>query len=210
MAEQADAPSHRTEPDATEGGGPPEDEAPETPATPRERLQEAVAARRNAPNEPEKELWEGTYSSKAMVGMWVLCGVVSLAMLAVGIWLNRHWLWYTLVIAILLLWLYAAVSFAYRRLSVRYRLTSKRFFHERGILRHVTDRIEVIDMDDIAFEQSIIDRMVGVGTIRITSSDRSHPILLVAGIEKVKEVAGMMDEARLGERLRRGLHIESI
>jgi len=211
MAEETGAAAERTEPEAAEGGGPPQDQAPETPATPRERLQEAVAARRSAPDEPEKDLWEGTYSSKAMVGMWVLCTAITIGLLVVGaLWFRTPWLWYGLVIVLLLMWLYAAVSFAYRRLSVRYRLTSKRFFHEKGILRHVTDRIEVIDMDDIAFEQSIIDRMVGVGTIRITSSDRSHPILLVAGIEKVKEVAGMMDEARLDERLRRGLHIESI
>lgn len=183
----------------------------DAPATPRERLAQAVSGRRNTADEPEQELWQGTYSSKAMIAMWILCSVFSVAMLAVGIWINKAWLWlYVVVPVILLAWLYAVGLYAYRRLSVSYRLTNRRFFHERGILRHVTDRIEVIDMDDIAFEQTIIDRMVGVGTIRITSSDRSHPILLVPGIEKVKEVASMMDEARLAERMRRGLHIESI
>lgn len=188
------------------GGFGPEEGA----ATPRERFEEAIAARRNAAEEPEKPLWEGTYSSKAMFGTWTACGAISIALLVGALWFRHAWFSYVVALAILLLWLYAAVNFAYRRLSVRYRLTSKRFFHEKGILRHVTDRIEVIDMDDIAFEQSIIDRIVGVGTIRITSSDRTDPILVIPGIENVKEVAGLIDEARLNERMRRGLHIESI
>ena len=56
----------------------------------------------------------------------------------------------------------------------------------------------------------VVGGLESAGTIRITSSDRSDPILVIPGIEKVKEVAGIIDETRLQERLRRGLHIESI
>ena len=79
--------------------------------------------------------------------------------------------------AIVLLWLYQIVVLLRRRLGVHYRLTTQRFFHESGILIHTTDLIEVIDMDDITYRQTLIDRMTGVGTIRIVSSDRSHPDL---------------------------------
>ena len=65
-------------------------------------------------------------------------------------------------------------------------------------------------LDDITYSQTIIDRMFGVGTIRIVSSDRSHPDLPVPGIDNVKDVASKMQEARHEERMRRGLHIESI
>jgi membrane protein YdbS with pleckstrin-like domain len=175
-----------------------------------ERLQGAMAAARKAADEPEKELWEGTYSPKAMIGPGLASGLASLALLMVGIHFNTKVLWYVVVFAILLLWLYQAAVLVFRRMSVRYRLTTRRFFHEKGVIRHVTDRIEVIDMDDISVEQYVLDRIIGVGTIRITSSDRTHPVFLVSGIENVQKVAGMMDEARLGERLRRGLHIESV
>ena len=109
-----------------------------------------------------------------------------------------------------MMWGYPAILLMYRRLSIRYRLTSQRFFHEKGILRHVTDRIEMIDMDDISFDQTILQRIVKVGTIHISSSDRSHPILDIHGIENVKEVFSKMDQARRNERIRRGLHIESV
>jgi len=74
----------------------------------------------------------------------------------------------------------------------------------------VTDRIENIDMDDITYEQKFIERFVGVGTVIISSSDRTHPELRLIGIENVKEVADQMDDIRRAERRRRGLHIESI
>jgi uncharacterized membrane protein YdbT with pleckstrin-like domain len=97
----------------------------------------------------------------------------------------------------------------YRKWSVAYRLTNQRFVHRRGLLAIRTDRIETIDIDDVAFTQGIIERMMGVGTIRLTSTDRSDPELILRGIEKVQEVASLMDGARRKERVRRGLHIEA-
>ena len=52
--------------------------------------------------------------------------------------------------------------------------------------------------------------MFGVGSIKISSSDRSHPELVLLGIEDVKNIADTIDDVRRKERRRRGLHIESI
>jgi hypothetical protein len=107
-------------------------------------------------------------------------------------------------------WLYCLAVLGLRRLSVHYVLTTRRFIHERGILRRVNDRIEVLDMDDITFEQRLWERLTDVGTIRIASHDRTNPELILPGIENVKEVATVLDNARLAERRRRGLHVEQI
>lgn len=160
----------------------------------------------------EFDIWSGGYSPKAMYGVWIGCGVATIALIVAGFLLAAAapWIWFVALPAILLLWGYPAALLIVRRLSVRYRLTSHRFFHERGILKRVTDRIEVIDIDDITFEQGVLERVFGVGTIRVVSSDRTHPELLMAGIEDVKTVAQQMDDARRTERRRRGLHIEAI
>ena len=107
-------------------------------------------------------------------------------------------------------WVYFIAVLCYRRMSVRYCLTTQRFVHERGILRRVNDRIEVLDMDDITFEQGLLERLSGVGTIRIVSHDQTDPELVLPGIENVKHVAALFDDARLAERRRRGLHVEQI
>ena len=200
------------------GDVPPDPSAPEAAASPAlsptERLRETVAGRADQTLDPEDELWQGGYSSKAMIGRWALSSLVTVGLLVLGVlWLKvkyAGYIWIGIVAAILLLWIYQSLVLCFRRMNVRYRLTSQRFIHETGILRRVTDRIETIDIDDVTFEQSFLERFVGVGTIHVTSSDRSHPELLLLGIEGVKKVAGKIDDARRAERLRRGLHIEAI
>jgi membrane protein YdbS with pleckstrin-like domain len=102
------------------------------------------------------------------------------------------------------------LTLAYRRVSVKYRLTNQRLFHEQGILRRVTDRIELIDIDDVTMEQGLLERLFGVGTIHVSSSDRTAPNLQMPGIDDVKAVADTIDQARRAERQRRGVFIESV
>jgi hypothetical protein len=185
--------------------------APTASADPAQALNDAAAGRRNQPDQPETELWRGGFSSKAMLGAWVASGFVSLALLVGGfLWAQNAQWWLILLLLMSLPWLYNIAVLCYRRMSVRYALTTQRFVHESGILRRVNDRIEVIDMDDISFEQGLVERLVGVGTVHIVSSDRSHPDLSLHGIENVKEVAGMFDDARRTERRRRGLYVEHV
>lgn len=174
------------------------------------RLRDA-ASRRDLPDTPEETVWVGTFSYKAMIGAWLLAGLITLAAIAAGVLAAATVVAPVVIgVAVLLLWCYLFGLLIYRRMSVRYRLTNHQLFHERGILKRVTDRIEVIDMDDITVEQGIVERMVGVGTIRISSSDRTDPELLLPGIDDASGIARRVDELRRAERMRRGLHIESI
>ena len=180
-------------------------------AGPAEILEQAASARRNGAEQPEEELWRGGYSSKAMLGAWVISGLVDATLLIAGILIGFGATgWLVLLLLMLLPWVYYFAVLCYRRMSVRYRLTTQRFIHESGILRRVNDRIEVLDMDDITCAQGLLERLVGVGTIHIVSSDRTHPDLALPGIENVKRVSELFDDARRTERRRRGLHIEQI
>ncbi|MEX0791785.1 MAG: PH domain-containing protein [Pirellulaceae bacterium] len=162
-------------------------------------------------DEPEQQLWQGTYSVKDMYGTFLMLAILSIVAIVVAV------IFATVLMPVLLfviagiavVWLFFFVRLGWKRLSVKYELTTQRFIHEEGVLRRITDRMEVIDIQDVTFEQGILDRMFGVGTLCITSTDRSHAILRLNGIENVREVAHMMDKARRNERLRRGLHIDT-
>jgi len=156
----------------------------------------------------ETDLWDGSYSPKAMIGTWIACGVGCLVLIVAAAMVDRRDVWIAAVCAIVALNLYLALLLAYRRFNVHYHLTSQRFVHQSGIIRRVTDRVEVIDFDDITFVQGIVDRMVNVGTISIVSGDPTDPRLVLQGIENVAHVAHLMDDARRAERRRRGLHID--
>ena len=152
----------------------------------------------------ETDLWQGGYSAKAMVGSWVLGAVLSVV--AVGV----AFAFLPALVAIPLIWIILFLILVYKKMSVHYALSTQRFIHRSGILMRTTDRIEVIDIDDVTFVQGSIQRMLNVGTIKINSSDRTHPELHLHGIDDVQRVADLMDDARRRERRRRGLHIEAI
>lgn len=160
----------------------------------------------------EQSLWKGGYSAKAMYGTWLVSAILSVAAL-IALWFfgDRHpAVWPAGGAAIIAWWVIVFGTYLFRRFSVHYELTSQRFIHQRGILVRRTDRIEVIDIDDVSFTQGIIQRMLNVGTIQITSSDRSHPELKLEGIDQVGVVCNMIDDVRRDERRRRSLHIESV
>ncbi len=161
--------------------------------------------------DPERQLWTGGYSHRAMIPTWAAALAMTLLASAGAIawWRVPSGLFLALVITVVILG-GTGLLLAYRRLSVHYELTNQRFVHQTGLLRRVSDRIEVIDIDDVAYGQGPMERLLGVGTIKIISSDRSHPELLLAGIENVREVAMQIDDARRGERRRRGLYIEAV
>jgi hypothetical protein len=71
---------------------------------------------------------------------------------------------------------------------------------QRGIISVTQDRLELIDIDDITVEQSFVDRMLGIGTIIIRSSDTSDPVLPLIGIDGVQNVADILDKARRKKR----------
>ena len=177
-----------------------------------DRFRQAAQSRQGDDVEAETAVWQGGFSSKAMFGNWLLAGVVTVVLLIVVLIVGtgNPVLWGVWAVISVLLWGGFACQLAYRKLTCKYQLTTQRFIHETGLLKRVTDRIEVIDIDDVSVEQRLIERMVGVGTIKLVSSDRSHPVLMMRGIENVKDVAAKIDDLRRKERRRRGLHIESI
>jgi uncharacterized membrane protein YdbT with pleckstrin-like domain len=195
----------RDEPVEPQGASREQPDADRSADDPRDRLTEARPGARE--DVEESDLWEGGYSPKAMIGAWIGAGVATVIALIAAI-MYGYWQW--IILGLCVMWLILGLRLAYKRLSVRYRLTNQRFFHELGILSRTTDRIEVIDMDDINFTQGLIERIVNVGAIKITSSDRTHPELTLEGIDNVNEVARLLDDARRKERMRRGLYIESI
>ena len=177
---------------------------------PADRLRDAMTGNRldQDDSDEERELWHGGYSPKTMVGSWILLALISVALLAVPFFVSGSLLFVLGVIAIL--WVIGGIVYAWRRLGVHYELTTQRFIHQTGVLSRRTDRIEVIDIDDVTCTQGPIQRLFGIGTIVLTGSDRTHPTLSMIGIANCRDVAALIDETRRRERRRRSLHIEAV
>lgn len=169
------------------------------------------------PVEPETKLWEGGFSPKAMYGAWLISSVISLAVILglivatiAGMTVeSAKALWLCSFLALVAWWSIAVGIYYYRRWGVYYELTNQRFIHSSGLLVRTTDRIDVIDIDDVAFTQGLVQRLLNVGTIQLTSQDASHPRLLLRGIDDVEKVSVLIDDVRRKERRKRSLHIDS-
>ncbi|TWU00056.1 Bacterial membrane flanked domain protein [Botrimarina colliarenosi] len=192
----------------------PDDAADFPPAEggdPRDRFKQAVANKQANGVDAEDHLWSGSYSHLAMLGTWIGGAVATVAAVVVAGLANTSANgWFAVLLGIGLMWLALAAWYGYRRLSVHYKLSTQRFVHESGLLWRTVDRVELIDVDDITYRQGPVERMLGVGTIVISSSDRTSPELHLPGIENVATVADAIDDARRTERRTRGLHIESV
>ena len=176
-------------------------------ATPTERMQGAQGA---AATEPEHELWRGGYSAKAMYGGWVFAVLVTVAAITIAVLAYNPVLGMAAGLAVPVVWVFLLVTLIYRRLSVSYTLTSQRFLHQRGILRRTNNRILLVDVDDVSFEQGLMERMMNLGTITLTSTDASDPKLRMLGIANVQEVANLIDDARREERRKRAIYMASV
>ena len=175
--------------------------------SPRDRLQNA-AGNRQEDVEDEDDVWNGSYSPKAMVGWWIAAGVITVVVLFFSLFYFGYvgWTFLALVVG----WAVLAGRYLYRRFGVHYYVTTQRFLHETGIFWRRTDRIELIDIADVTFHQGPVQRMFNVGTIQIISNDKTDPNMTLPGIDNVRHVADMIDDLRRKERRRRGLlHIES-
>jgi uncharacterized membrane protein YdbT with pleckstrin-like domain len=198
----------------TNEANPPSEANTPSESTARDSFRSAAAEKMDASRATpvERSLWQGSYSPRAMYGTWVISAIVTIAAIVLVALFARDYdfAWPITGAAILFWWVFAIGTYIYRRFAVHYELTTQRFIHQAGLLVRRTDRIEVIDIDDVSYTQGVIQRMLGVGTIRITSSDRSHPELVLRGIDRVPETASLIDDIRREERRRRSLFVESV
>lgn len=184
--------------------------APSRPLPPKLSVGSTASAIADA-DDVEETLWEGRFSKLAMVGEWLVAGLLTLALLIAGAiagFSGEFWFYASLGVGVV--WLLLVGRLVYRQLSLQYTMTNQRLIHEHGILWRQIDRIEAIDIDDVTFTQGPVERMLGIGTIQIASSDRTTPTFNLVGIEDVRGVANLIDEVRRTERRKRAIHIESV
>ncbi|WDI42223.1 PH domain-containing protein [Bremerella sp. P1] len=190
-----------------DAGNPPNFSTPNdapTDAGERDPGAEFSAGKRKAGGGADEHIWSGGYSAVDQSGSFMILTLITIGLIVGGVF------FWPILIAIPVLWIGQFIRVWWIKMGVAYELTTRRFIHEHGVIKRTTDRIEVIDIDDVTVEQGILDRMFNVGTIRITSSDRTHPELRIPGIKEVKKVALMIDDARQVQRDRRGVYIESV
>lgn len=89
---------------------------------------------------------------------------------------------------------------------IRYRLGEDRLFFETGLMSTTVDEILLYRIRDISVTISFWQRLTGVGTVTVESSDKSMPILAMRNIKQPREVKELLhkqvEKAKIAYRVR--------
>lgn len=159
-------------------------------------------------SEPEDDLWQGRSSWKFYADLIVVAA--GWTVIAAIVWFTTpRWLGWTVLIMALLGWVYVAGRVAHGMLNHHYRLTTERLFIERGILSRTIDQAELIRIDDVRIHKSLMNRMTGVGSVELFSTDTSDRQVTIWGVEKPEELAESIRD-RMRRLRQRSLFVESL
>ncbi|OWR29466.1 hypothetical protein CDO73_14830 [Saccharibacillus sp. O23] len=95
--------------------------------------------------------------------------------------------------------------------NVHYKITSQRLIVTTGLIGKKSDELELVRVKDVALEKTAMDRMMGVGTITVFSSDPTTPEIRLEDVpdaEKVKDLlrgAVRAEKEHYGTRYREDL-----
>lgn len=153
-----------------------------------------------APQPPAREetLWQGTPSTTLLIGhiagiVLVLIGIPLLTrffastmddaqregMIRFGYWATAILLTIQLI-ALLVAWIQLR--------STMYRVSNQRVIVEQGIFSKTVDEIDLRYVDDSNFTQSLAERILGIGSVTLMSSDASSPRYVLRSIKNPRDV----------------------
>lgn len=88
----------------------------------------------------------------------------------------------------------------------RYRLSDDRIFRETGLLNLKEEEVLLYRVRDLELKRSLFQRIFGVGTVCVHSSDKATPHLDLLNIKKPREVKELLhrqvEEMKLSRRMR--------
>ena len=165
---------------------------------------------------PETDLWKGRTDWKHYAGRFLLLAVIVLA----GSWIvimgaqRSESLTPTLAAGgIFLLVIVGGAIFAgpvlWTILSHRYRVTTQRLIIERGILSQTIDQTELVRVDDVRIHKSLTDRILGLGSVGVISTDATDREVLIPGVKAPEQLADTI-RARMRVARQRAVYVEQV
>ncbi len=89
--------------------------------------------------------------------------------------------------------------------TIRYRISNYRIDYERGLLSKHIDTLELWHVEDITFNQSLMDRIMKVGTITIISNDDTTPELLLHSVPNPRPLFETLKQRVIAVKRQRGV-----
>lgn len=163
-----------------------------------------------SPPAPERAVWQGTPSQLINFPQYVLWLIVLAVLIVLGVVGLRsmeqpssaaRWLLIVaaLVPIVVIVWKWLVVA------TTQYELTTQRLRLRTGVLNKHLDELELYRVRDYKLEQPFFLRMFSLSVLRLTTSDRTHPIVVLRAIPRGEELREQMRTYVEESRQRRGV-----
>lgn len=137
-----------------------------------------------------------------LLGLAILAAPIVIKLLSKEGTMNIHWWVYVAAFVVGLLILLVPWI---KTKTVRYKITNYRIDIERGLLSRKIDTLELWHVEDIRMEQSILERILGVGTVTVFSHDDTTPQLPMRGLPNPRPLFDSLKQRVIAVKRQRGV-----
>jgi membrane protein YdbS with pleckstrin-like domain len=168
--------------------------------------QPTVPGPHSEPDNQEEVYFDGSPPLRGILGQTLIFDLIFIILLASGIMLLKQHMdpgWIGLVLILISLSMPGIPLLKTR--SIRYRVTNYRIDFERGFFGKSIDTMELWHVEDLHFHQSLMDRILGVGTITVISHDDTMPQLELHGIPNPRPLYETLKQRVIAVKRQRGV-----
>jgi len=130
----------------------------------------------------ENEVWHGTPSQLRHLGLFTLSAIAAIVLLIAAIKLHESSTVWWLPLALVAVPVFVAVKRYLQTSCEHITLTDQRLILRRGVFSRTTDYVELYRIKDSHFTQPFLERMLGLGTIRLRTTQDSAPVVELTGM----------------------------
>ena len=159
-------------------------------------------------DDTEQIYFEGSPMLRAEIGrgiLWILLGAMVIAApIAWSVWKHHTLLWWVYLACVIVGLVMFLIPWL-RVKSIRYRISNYRINFERGLIGKSIDTLELWHVEDVRVYQSILDRILGVGSITVISHDDTTPHLLLRGLPNPRPLFDSVKQRIIAVKRQRGV-----
>jgi membrane protein YdbS with pleckstrin-like domain len=152
----------------------------------------------------EQTLWEAHPSGLLLLGQAVAVALVVLVLVVLAAflfpaladvgrstWFDASKAWSVLAVVLGAYVVFRGIRIALhaaRLRSTHYRLSNQRLVVETGLVTRTLLEVDLRSVDDLVFRQGLMERLLGIGTISVVSSDHNAPRLALLGVKDPRAI----------------------
>lgn len=133
----------------------------------------------------EVDVWWGSYSGRTMLPSFGVCGLLTLAIAGVSLYLvwgkdyHSTLVRYAAYLAVGVIWGLQLGRWAYRTVSINYRLTNRCLFRDRGFRHPSAGQVALAQVREVRVEEgSRLERFLGIGRVRVVGGNGAEVLML--------------------------------